>query len=296
MFQHVRKEFWDSDDAFAAEQARWFRNTDVDFMKLSMDKYFGWPSPILKGITKAADLYKIEPLGENHPYIRGQIDRTKKVVDAINGECVGLYTVFNPLSAIRLAIDYPMMMKLIREDPEAMKYACGIVAEDEKALVRGVIQEAGADGLFYSVQNGEVNRFTAEEYRDWVMPYDRIVLDYANTLSDMNAIHFCAWEQLPNRLDVWNGYKGGIVGWSRVFDISDIRKAKWRFCCTVWGGFDNRQGSFLYTATREEIEAEVARLIEQGGKKGFILGADCSFYEDLPEERIRWVVEAARKI
>ena len=77
MFQHVRKEFWDSDDAFAAEQARWFRNTDVDFLKLSMDKYFGWPSPILKGITKAADLYKIEPLGENHPYIRGQIDRTK---------------------------------------------------------------------------------------------------------------------------------------------------------------------------------------------------------------------------
>ena len=204
--------------------------------------------------------------------------------------------MFVPLSAIRLAIGYPMMMKLIREDPEAMKYACGIVAEDEKALVRGVIKEAGADGLFYSVQNGEVNRFTAEEYRDWVMPYDRIVLDYANSLSDLNAIHLCAWEQLPNRLDIWNGYKGGIVSWSRAFDISDIRKAKWRFGCTVWGGFDNRQGSFLYTATREEIEREVACLIEQGGKKGFILGADCSFYEDLPEERIRWVVEAARRI
>ena len=76
----------------------------------------------------------------------------------------------------------------------------------------------------------------------------------------------------------------------------DIRKAKWRFGSTVWGGFDNRPGSFLYTATREEIEQEVARLIEQGGKSGYILGADCSIHNELPEERIRWVVEATRKL
>ena len=67
-------------------------------------------------------------------------------MDAINSECVRLYTVFVPLSAIRLAIGYPMIMKLIRENPDTMKYTCGIVAEDEKALERGVIREAGADG------------------------------------------------------------------------------------------------------------------------------------------------------
>lgn len=187
-------------------------------------------------------------------------------------------------------------LKLIRENPEAVKYACSVVAEDQKALVRGIIRESGADGIFYSVQNGEENRFTAEEYRSWVAPSDRAVLDYANSLSDMNAIHFCAWEALPNRLDVWKDYKASVVSWSRYFDIMDIRKAKWRFGSTVWGGFDNRPGSFLYTATRSEIEQEVASLIAQGGKSGFILGADCSIFSELPEERIRWVVEAARRI
>ena len=68
------------------------------------------------------------------------------------------------------------------------------------------------------------------------------------------------------------------------------------FGATVWGGFDNRPGTFLYTASREEIEQEVANLIQQGGKKGYILGADCSIHGELPEERIRWVAEAARKI
>ncbi|MDO4867153.1 MAG: uroporphyrinogen decarboxylase family protein [Clostridia bacterium] len=296
MWQHMPERFWGDDDQFAAEQARWFRNTDVDFMKLSGDKFFGWPSPVLNGITSAEDLFKVEPLGADHPYIRGQIERTKKVVDALNGECVSIYLIFVPLSCIRLAIGYPMMMKLIRENPEAMKHACDVVAEDLKLLVRGIIQEAGADGIFYSVQNGEENRFTAEEYRDWVMPSDRKVLDYANSISDMNAIHFCAWEALPNRLDVWKDYKAPVISWSRYFDIMDIGKAKWRFGTTVWGGFDNRPGTFLYTASREEIEAEVARLIEQGGKKGYILGSDCSIYNELPEERIRWVVEAARRI
>jgi len=34
----------------------------------------------------------------------------------------------------------------------------------------------------------------------------------------------------------------------------------------------------------------------QGGKKGYIIGSDCSIHDELPEEKIRWVVEAARKI
>ena len=48
--------------------------------------------------------------------------------------------------------------------------------------------------------------------------------------------------------------------------------------------------------SREEIEKEVGNLIAQGGKSGYILGSDCSIHNELPEERIRWVVEAARKI
>ena len=296
MWKHVPPEYWANDDKFAEYQAKFLRDTDVDFMKLSGDKYFGWPAPILQGLEKAEDLYRIQPLGANHPYIRGQIERTKKVVKALGGECPAIYLIFVPLSCIRLQIGYPMMMKLIRENPEAMKYACHVVAEDVKLLVQGIIQESGADGIFYSVQNGEKSRFTAEEYRDWVMPSDKEVLDFANGLSDMNAIHYCAWEEEPNRLSVWKDYKAPVVSWSRYFDIMDIGEAREHFGCTVWGGFDNRPGTFLYTASRDELEKETERLIAQGGKRGYILGSDCSIHNELPEERIRWVVEAARKV
>ena len=76
----------------------------------------------------------------------------------------------------------------------------------------------------------------------------------------------------------------------------DIQEAKKHFGCTVWGGFDNRPGTFLYTASKEEIEKEVETLVAQGGKSGYILGSDCSIHDELSEERIRWVVDKAHSI
>ncbi len=295
MWKHVPEEFWDNDDLFAQCQLNSFKNTDVDFMKLSADGFFGWPSPVLENIKSAEELYQIKPLGADHPWIRRQIERTSKVVQALNGECYAFYLIFAPLSYLRLAVGYPMMMQMIRENPDAMKYACNIIAQDTKLLVDGILHEAGCDGIFYSVQNAEENRFTVEEYRDWVTPSDKEVLDYANSICDMNIIHFCAWEEIPNRLEVWKDYHTPVISWARHIDIFDIEEAKKTFGATVWGGFDNRANTLLYTGTREEIEQEVENLVKQGGKTGYIIGADCSIHNELDEERIRWVAEAARK-
>ena len=90
MWQHVPPEYWDDDDRFAEYQIRAYRNTDVEFIKLSADKYFCWPAPALDGITGADELYNIQPLGADHPFIRGQIERTKKIIQGLNGECVAL--------------------------------------------------------------------------------------------------------------------------------------------------------------------------------------------------------------
>ena len=78
--------------------------------------------------------------------------------------------------------------------------------------------------------------------------------------------------------------------------IGVLKEAKEKFGRTVWGGFDNRPGSLIYTGTKEEIEAEVKRLVEASGKRGYIIGPDCSIHDELPEERIKWIVDAARKL
>lgn len=295
MWKHVPEEFQDTFENFAKCQADFYKATDVDFMKLSADGYFNWPDPVLKTIQSADELYQMKPLGADHPWIREQIERTKKVVAALNDECYAFYLIFVPLSYLRLQVGYPMMMKLIRENPDAMKYACKVIADDLKHLIDGILNEAGCAGIFYSVQNGELSRFTKEEYLDWVRPAEKELLDYANSINDMNIIHLCAWENESNRLEVWDDYQAPVKSWDRHYDTFDIEEAKKRFNATMWGGFNNRPGTLLYTGTKEEIEAEVESLIKQGGKQGYIIGSDCSIHGELSEERIRWVVEAARK-
>lgn len=62
------------------------------------------------------------------------------------------------------------------------------------------------------------------------------------------------------------------------------------------GGLDNRKEGVLYSGNEEEIRKAVRELIETCGKKGFLLGADCTIPGDLPAEHVRWVLEEARSI
>ena len=200
LWKHIPPTLW-KDELFIKAQMDFYKETDVDFIKLSADKYFCWPAPVLKDIQSAKQLYDIKPLGAHHPHIRGQINRTKKIMEEINGECLAFYLIFCPLSYLRLEIGYPKMMQFMEEDPEAVLYAENVIAQDVKVLVKGIIEEAKVAGIFYSVQNAEENRFTYETYRKYITPPEKEVLDYANTLSDMNVLHCCGWEGIPNRLE-----------------------------------------------------------------------------------------------
>lgn len=295
LWKHVPPSEWET-EKFIRAQIDFYRETDVDFIKLSADGYFGWPAEGLKEIQTAKELYDLKPFGANHPFIRGQIDRTKKLLGELNHECMTFYLIFCPLSYLRLEIGYPKMMQLMEEDPEAVLHAEQVIAGDVRLLVKGIIEEAGADGIFFSVQNAEQNRFSYETYRKYITPPEKEVLDYANTLSDYNVLHCCGWEGIPNRLEDWADYRAAVVSWARYIDNLDVKDAKEAFGCTVWGGFDNRPEGLLYTGTKEEIEQETKRLIAESGKLGYVVGPDCSIHDELPTERIRWVVEAARSV
>ncbi len=234
-------------------------------------------------------------MGGDHPFIAEQVQRGADIVKALSGESMCFYTMFCPLSYLRLQIGWDKMMEYIRENPEAVKFACDVIAEDVKALVKGLL-EAGCDGVFYAVQNAEINRFTVEEYNEWVRPGDKKVLDYANTLGSHNILHCCGWEDVRNHLEVWEDYESGAVNWAAYIDHLDIPHAKEFFRRPVWGGFDNKEKGVLYKGTKEEIQAETKRLIQQGGKKGFMLGPDCSLPSDIDIRHIKWVVEASRSI
>lgn len=299
-WRHYSPEIDRGEDVVEAHM-KFYRETDVDFIKISSDGYFGWPEETLKNLKDVSELYNIKHIPMESPYMTEQVERAQKIVEAANGECCTFYTLFCPLSVFRLQVGWDKMMECIRKDPKAVMYAYNIIAEDVMALIKALITEAGVDGIFYSVQNAEMTRFTLEEYNAWVRPGDLKVLDYMNSLSDCNIIHCCGWdadaEGTTNRMESWSGYQAACISWAAYVDNLDANEIRKLFPgSSAWGGFDNRKGGILYHGTEEEIKEETRRLIRECGKKGYMLGPDCSLPTDIDVKHIKWVMETTKSM
>ena len=74
----------------------------------------------------------------------------------------------------------------------------------------------------------------------------------------------------------------------------DLEKGKELFQGkTIMGGLPNRHG-VLVDGTKEEVEAEVKKVIREYGRKGLILGADCTLATEQDLDKVKAAVLAAR--
>ena len=274
-----------------------YKESDVDFIKIMCDGYFDYPNPIIPGIKEPEDWYNMKPLGENHPFIQEQVDRAKEIVEKLNGECCAFYNVFCPMSYLRFGTSEEILMSHLRKNPEAVMHAFDIIAKDVITLSRRLIEEAGCDGIYYCVQNAEQHRFTAEEYRNYVTPSELYVLEEVNKSSDNNILHCCGWAGDKNRIEVWKDYPAKVINWAVYIEHLSLKEGKEFFhgkC--VLGGFDNRPEGVLYSGTQEDIEAFTEKLIKENGKTGIIIGADCTLPRDVEKNRLKWVVDKVKTL
>lgn len=179
--------------------------------------------------------------------------------------------------------------------PDAILYALDVVAEDNALLTELLLTEAKIDGVYFCVQGGEKNRFTIEEYKQYIAPSDLKVLDRANQFSDLNVLHCCGWAGIPNNLEVWQDYPAKAINWACFIENMDLREGKKFFggkC--VRGGFDNRRNGLLVSGEKDEIQAYARRLMAKAGRCGVMIGADCTLPGDIDIARIQWVVDAVK--
>ena len=150
-------------------------------------------------------------------------------------------------------------------------------------------------------QGAELQRFTPEEFEEYVRPYDMRVLEAANRASDYNIVHFCGWDGWKNRLSLWRAYPGRAVNWAIYVDGMDLVRGREYFGNrSVFGGFDNRRQGLLCTQNQRVVMEETIRLVADyreafDGIQGLMIGADCSLHPDFDRQRILWVREALHK-
>lgn len=275
----------------------YYNSIDVDMVKIMCDGYFDYPNPAAKAAREPDDWFAMKPLGPDSAFIREQVARARAVKAGLRDDMVVIYNVFCPFSYIRFGVGNDLVMRHLREKPEAILYALEVIAEDASLLAEKLITEAGLDGVYYCVQGGEHDRFTAEEYRRLISPSDLRVLTHAQRFARANVLHCCGWAGIPNHMEVWQDYPAQAVNWACFVEDMDMTAGKAFFggrC--VLGGFDNRPGGVLFSGTRDQVTRAVHRLVAQAGTNGIILGADCTLPAQIDIQRIGWVVDAVKAL
>ena len=89
-------------DACVQAHLKYYRETDLDFVKIMCDNYFPYPLPEIKC---AEDWKTLKPLTADHPFIREQVERAKAIVAEIGEERCVFYNVFAPFSSIRFGAE-----------------------------------------------------------------------------------------------------------------------------------------------------------------------------------------------
>ncbi len=275
----------------------YYNTIDVDIVKLMCDSYFDYPNPVAKAVKAPADWYAMKPLGAESAFIREQVERARLVKSGLKDDMVVIYNVFAPFSLLRFGVGDELVMQHLKEAPEAILYALDVVAQDQMTLCDLLLKEAGIDGVYYCVQGGEKERFTAEEYRRLITPSDLRVLEHANAIGAVSVLHCCGWAGIPNHMEVWQDYPANAINWACYVEGMDLVQGRQFFggkC--VLGGFDNRPGGVLFSGTKEEVQAETRRLVASAGTTGVILGADCTLPATVDIARFGWVADAVKEL
>lgn len=293
--------FPDQTDNTVPEVVQWVKNTRTDLAVVPTDGFY----PLMSDtpLETMEQWKKFRPYERSHPFISLQVDRVKRISEELKDDAAVYTTAFTPMAYFRNTVGggQTLVMEYWNENKEDMLQVFDVLEEMNFTLL-DELKKAGLDGITVSLQHADAWRFSREDYRKYIEPYDKRMIEFVNGNFQNNIGHLCSWETENTNssiyLDVYKDYDMQTVNWG-VFQRNSISMAEGRNYFTkakaVMGGFDRNTTGVLYHGDEKAIKTFTKELIRETGDVGFIISADCSIKKDTPDEHIRWVVEAAEE-
>ncbi|MCF1635484.1 uroporphyrinogen decarboxylase [Streptococcus gallolyticus subsp. gallolyticus] len=283
-----------------AGHKKFVSDVDPDFVKVMSDGFFTYPNEqIHQGVTSIKELEGIVSIGENHPWITQQVELAKKIREDFPEDIASFYNIFAPVTYLKWQLagkggnGDEIIENFIKEDAELTKEVLDVVAGDIGILTKRLIKEAGVDGIYLSVQNLQDSRSSKEEYNQVIKPGELHILNRAISAGGTNILHICGYEGATNDITYYTDYPADVINWAVELEGVSLSEGRQLFGGkTVLGGFENTEKGLLYLGSKEAIQGKVKELLDEAGRQGVVIGADCTVPSDISSERIDWVKEA----
>lgn len=284
-----------------AGQKKAYLDMKPDLVKIMSDGFFGHPAMTEGLISTTDDVKRISRCGENHPWIVKQVEYVSEITNFVNGEAFTYYNIFSPLQYIRLKFeeydeDMEKFCRLFRSDPEAMEAAGREIAADVSVLIDKLFSETNVDGIYYSVQSLQDKSLGKDFHDKYVRPLDLLILDKILKYTDNIILHICGYGNYTNDLRLYRDYPAKIFNWATHSEHVSLKEGKEILEHNmVLGGFDNSQGSILYSGSYDDLKKYVYELLDSAGTDGVILGADCTISADIDKNRLEYIRKIAQE-
>ena len=281
--------FWfhfSEDQAHGGESVKahldFYRQADLDFLKI-MNEH---PYQVETRIKNPIDWRKLKPAPLSSDFYQAQLDEIKMIADQLAGECLTATTIFNPFSSGNHASNR-LVTEHLKADPESVNIGLATIAESLAEFALACL-EAGVDGIYFSAQGGEADRFEEHEFLEFIKPHDLTVLNAINGLGELNIVHICRDNV---RLHLYCNYPGAVFNWAVTAPSNlSLKSGKKLFNRTVLGGMDNR--GVIVNGSQVDIEKAVHQIIRTVGPRNLILGADCTLPTEISIDHIQAAIEA----
>lgn len=285
-------------EAAVQSHLEFFEKTDTDILKIMNENMV----PDVGEIRTPADWNKIPTYSLQDDFMVSQIELVKRILDQCDRDAFLLGTLHgicaSSIHPIEARYGYEAVRELscrhIREDKKPVLEAWKRIADGMCLLAQKYI-ELGLDGVYYAGLGAESRYYTDEEFAECIAPFDLQILKAVKEAGGYNFLHMCKDGLNMNRYASYNEL-ADVVNWGIYETDFSIEGGRKLFPgTTVMGGLANRSG-VLVDGTIEELQTAVRTVITSYGKKQFILGADCTLATEMPYERIKAVVDAARTV
>ena len=255
-------------EAHATRTLEFHRAYRTDLVKVMSD--FPYPKPAGKWYE-----LKVEP----NPF-PDQIRALELIRDGLKGSAYIIETVFNPWNVAQKLSSKEEVLRLKRENPQALLDALDVITNSEILHAKRALA-AGASGVLLSVANANALEMSVADYEKFSRPFDKRFLDGISTAAH-NILHL---HVEPAYLAQFRDFKAPIVNYSlhvSGIPMADVRR---QFSSSVIaGGIDEVNYRKL---SPEELRAQWQSAAKAVGRR-FILTPGCSVPNDsAPEELAR---------
>lgn len=289
-------------ELLAEKTYEFYKKYDIDFIKtMNNGMYaiedFGCEidySDIAKGgvakvtktpIHEAKDWYELKPCSVKEGSLARELKGLKLVLDKVKNEDVPvIFTIFSPLTTANKLSGNTLLQYLENGDGGAVHHALKVITETTCNMARAAL-EAGADGIFFAAQSSTYNFMTAEQYKEFGVPYDLEVLNAAKD-GWMNTLHAHGSNIM---MEILKDYPVQVFNWHAWETYPSVDEAALESGKCLMGGLNRTD---ITKDDRNAIHHQIYECFKLMGGCGQILTPGCVIRYPLNEETLKFIRKA----